>query len=110
MNREEIKRETIKVTMTTIGEKTITLYGGDGNPPEPELWHALACKYGKQRHLYKDVFGVSYWEAKAADWDPNSTCFDTNSQGWVKFMDAKGKLCTKTVVEDVSVKELLFSR
>jgi hypothetical protein len=62
-----------------------------------------------QGELYEQIFGVSREDADLAGWHPDDSDFCDACDGWVKFLEAGGKIEKQVQTETMSVEEFVRS-
>jgi len=65
----------------------------------------LRLLFKDQGELYERIFGVSREDAALAGWRPDDRHFCDVSDGWVKFLEAGGKIEKQVQTETMSVEE-----
>ena len=107
-NEEKITKEVV-----TINDKqVVNYYYGTGDYKKQKKYNTLkellSYNFLNQGDFYKKVFGVNFEDAEEAYWDPNSTCFNSKSSGWLKFNSDNGKFKKDIKVETNTLKEFIM--
>ena len=98
---EKIKKVTVRVN----GNEEI-YYEIKGERFRRE-WEVLRKVFKNQGELYEQIYSVNRKTAEIAGWHPQDQTFNTDCQGWQKFLEDQGKVHKEVVEEELSVEQFV---
>ena len=98
---EKIKKVTVRVN----GNEEV-FYEVKGEKIKTE-WKVLRKIFKDQGELYEQIYKIDRETAKLAGWHPEDSNFNTECEGWQKFIKDQGKICKEEIIEQFSVEEFI---